>query len=398
MFGLPIAWLLIVPVLAFLVFVHELGHFVTAKRFGITVTEFGFGFPPRIFGVRYRGTLYSINWIPLGGFVRLVGEEDPTEPGSFARQPAWKRAVVLVAGSFMNLLLPVFIFSTILMLPHDAFVGTVVIAYVTPNSPAERAGLRSGDAILAVDGHHVDNHADLLQKILARLGKSTELTVRRASIITGMSVSPEFVSVGTVTVVPRLNPPIHEVVEEVIDPENEISLTDARRLNRDTKLGDKFAQGYIGIGIGTANVKIVKRTFPIWEAVPMSFGRIRDVIVISKNGLARWIVGGPDPGLVGPIGIAQVTGEVAKAGVAPVFELIALISISLGVVNLLPIPALDGGKLLFVGVELARRGKRISPEREGLVHLVGFAVLIVLILFIGYFDITRLLNGESFLR
>ena len=398
MFGLPIAWLLIVPVLAFLVFVHELGHFVTAKRFGITVTEFGFGFPPRIFGVRYRGTLYSINWIPLGGFVRLVGEEDPTEPGSFARQPAWKRAVVLVAGSFMNLLLPVFIFSTILMLPHDAFVGTVVIAYVTPDSPAERAGLRSGDAILAVDGHHVDNHADLLQKILARLGKSTELTVRRASIITGMSVSPEFVSVDTVTVVPRLNPPIHEVVEEVIDPENEISLTDARRLNRDTKLGDKFAQGYIGIGIGTANVKIVKRTFPIWEAVPMSFGRIRDVIVISKNGLARWIVGGPDPGLVGPIGIAQVTGEVAKAGVAPVFELIALISISLGVVNLLPIPALDGGKLLFVGIELARRGKRISPEREGLVHLVGFAVLIVLILFIGYFDITRLLNGESFLR
>ena len=102
MFGLP-SWLLIIPVLGFLIFIHELGHFVTAKAFRIKVTEFGFGFPPRIFGVPFRGTLYSINWIPIGGFVRMVGEEDPEDPESFARQSVLKRSIVLIAGSAMNM-------------------------------------------------------------------------------------------------------------------------------------------------------------------------------------------------------------------------------------------------------------------------------------------------------
>ena len=122
MFGLP-SWLLIVPVLAVLIFVHELGHFVTAKLFGIKVTEFGFGFPPRIYGVPFRGTIYSVNWIPLGGFVRMVGEEDPTDPESFARQSIPKRLTVLAAGSAMNLVLPVVIFTALFMLPHDATGG-----------------------------------------------------------------------------------------------------------------------------------------------------------------------------------------------------------------------------------------------------------------------------------
>jgi regulator of sigma E protease len=123
-----------------------------------------------------------------------------------------------------------------------------------------------------------------------------------------------------------------------------------------------------------------------------------DILKITKNGFARWFSGGPDPGLTGPIGIARVTGEVAEAGISPVFELMALISISLAIMNILPIPALDGGRLMFVIIEWVRRGKRIPPQKEGLVHLVGFALMIGFIVVISYFDIARILSGDSFFR
>ena len=391
-------WLVIVPVLGFLIFIHELGHFVTAKRFGVKVTEFGFGFPPRIFGIRYGETLYSVNWIPLGGFVKMVGEEDPTDPRSFAGQSVLRRGIVLSAGSFMNLVAPIVIFAILFMLPQDTVVGTVLIDGVAPRSPAAEAGLRAGDAVVAVDGRRIDNHFDLIQRIMARLGGTTELTVRRGSIIPGFGSSPEFSVVEIVRLVPRLNPPELEVVQDVIDPRSQVSLAEARTYDARLEVGDTMTQGPTGIMIGTANQRIVKRSYPFWEAVPMSVQKLWDVLVISKNGIVAWAGGGPDPGLAGPIGIAQITGEVARAGISPVFELMALISISLGIVNMLPIPALDGGRFMFVLIEWVRRGKRISPEREGLVHLVGFVVLIGFIVFITYFDIIRIWNGDSFIR
>lgn len=391
-------WLVIVPVLGFLIFIHELGHFVTAKRFGVKVTEFGFGFPPRIFGIRYGETLYSVNWIPLGGFVKMVGEEDPTDPRSFAGQSVLRRGIVLSAGSFMNLVAPIVIFAILFMLPQDTVVGTVLIDGVAPRSPAAEAGLRAGDAVVAVDGRRIDNHFDLIQRIMARLGGTTELTVRRGSIIPGFGSSPEFSVVEIVRLVPRLNPPELEVVQDVIDPRSQVSLAEARTYDARLEVGDTMTQGPTGIMIGTANQRIVKRSYPFWEAVPMSVQKLWDVLVISKNGIVAWAAGGPDPGLAGPIGIAQITGEVARAGISPVFELMALISISLGIVNMLPIPALDGGRFMFVLIEWVRRGKRISPEREGLVHLVGFVVLIGFIVFITYFDIIRIWNGDSFIR
>ena len=397
MFGLP-AWLLIVPVLTLLVLVHELGHFAMAKWFGIKVTEFGFGIPPRIAGFRYGETLYSINWLPLGGFVRMVGEEDPTDPRSLARQPVWKRAVVLVAGSFMNLVLPLIIFTTMFVLPHDVVVGKVVITGVVPGSPAKAAGLRPGDLIYEVDGRRVDNTGELLQRITAKLGQPAVLTVGRSAIVPGLSVSPDLQAVDQVTVVPRLNPPKLAVVESVSDPLTEVSLEEARRLYPDMRIGDSFRQGAVGVYIATAGPRLVKRSFPVWEAVPMSFSKLWDALVIWKNGIARWIAGGDDAGLAGPIGIAQVTGEVARVGLAPIFELTALLSIYLGIFNMLPIPALDGGRLLFVGIEWVRRGKRISAKREGLVHLVGFIVVIGFIAVVSYFDVVRILNGGSLLR
>ena len=388
-------WLLIFPVLGGLVFVHELGHFATARAFGIKVTEFGFGFPPRMFGARYGDTLYSLNWIPIGGFVRMVGEEDPTEPGSFAGKGVGVRMLVLVAGAFMNVALPVVIFTVLFMLPHDEFVGSVTISSVSPGSPAEEAGLRPGDSILAVNGERTNNHLDLVQTILASLGEETELTVRRGPLISNMGFSPDTMAIETVRVVPRVNPPYRTVVETVTDPETEVSVEEARRIDASLDAGDKLYQGSIGVTIFTANPRPVETTYPVWEAVPMAGERIWDTLRVVKNVLHRWSAGGPDPGLTGPVGIAQVTGEVAEAGVSPLLELTAFLSINLAIINMLPIPALDGGRFMFVFIEWVRRGKRISPRREGLAHLVGFAAVIALILAMSYRDVVRILSGEG---
>ncbi len=388
-------WLLIFPVLGLLVFVHELGHFVTARAFGIKVTEFGFGFPPRIFGVWYGETLYSLNWIPVGGFVRMVGEEDPTEPGSFAGKSVGIRMVVLAAGALMNVALPVVIFTALFMLPHDEFVGAVTITSVSPGSPAEEAGLRPGDSILAVDGERTNNHIELVQTILANLGKETELTVRRGPLIANLSFSPDTMSIETVRVVPRVNPPYRTVVESVTAPETEVSLDEARGINPLLEPGDKLYQGSIGVTIFTANPRPVQTTYPVWEAVPMGVERIWNTVRVVKNALHRWSAGGPDPGLTGPVGIAQVTGQVAEAGISPLLELTAFLSINLAIVNMLPIPALDGGRFMFVFIEWVRRGKRISPRREGLAHLVGFAAVLALIIAMSYLDVMRILSGEG---
>ena len=397
MFGLP-SWLLIVPVLAALVFVHELGHYLAAKRFGIKVLEFGFGFPPRLFGVKYGETVYSINAIPLGGFVRLLGEEDPTDPRSFARQSVLKRTVVLCAGSFMNFLTPIVIFTVLFILPQDVPVGTVQVTGVAPGSPAQQAGIRAGDQVTAVDGKRVRNHYELVEQIMVNLGAEVELTVRRGSVVTGLRASPDSSVVDVVTVVPRLNPPELEVVEIVTSPETQVSLRDARRYNVRLQPGDTMTQGAVGVMIGTSNVRLVKESQSVLDAGQNAVGRMLDILVLTKNSFHRWAVGGPDPGLTGPIGIAQITGEVAEAGISPFFELVAIISISLGLINILPIPALDGGRLMFVLIEWARRGRRVSPQREGLVHVIGFAVLIGLIVVVSFFDISRILSGDSIIR
>lgn len=570
MFDLP-AWLLVFPVLGFLIFIHELGHFLTAKWFGITVKEFGFGFPPRLIGFRLSpgGTIYSLNWIPLGGFVRMVGEHgegieegayarqspeknvvllrgraddipdlygifavprdasqedirkayvdlvelvesrrpekrdallhglqsaygelsnpetrakydelikdiemEPADPPdyygllgvpmdasqerideeynkflelierkrdkldnpagmrryvdyayselsdaesradydrriraiapnevSFGDQSVLKRVIVLCAGSFMNLLFPLLLFAAMFALPHDAVSGTVVVTGVAPNSPAQQAGITSGDMILAVDGNEIDTHANLVPRIMASLGSPTELTIRRGVFVTG-SDSPQPTSGGSeiITLTPRVNPPDLVVVDRVSDPTREVALSDARRYQANLQVGDTLTQGAIGVLIGTVDAQTVTRRYSIIEAVPMSFQRMWDILVITRNGIARWIGGGPDPGLSGPVGIARITGEVAESGgISPLLQLTAILSISLGIINILPIPALDGGRLMFVIIEWLRGGKPISPRREGLVHMVGFVVLISLIVVISYFDILRLINGEGVL-
>ena len=393
-------WLLIVPVLALLIFVHELGHFTTAKLFGIKVTEFGFGFPPRIFGVPFRGTVYSLNLIPLGGFVKMVGEEDPSDPDSFARHSVLKRLVVLSAGSIMNFVLPVVIFTVLLLLPHDALVGgSVLITSVAPGSPAEQVGLRGGDVILAVNGKPVISPGELVETVRGRSGQPIELSLRRASRVMGLSQSPELATFDAVTVTPRVSPPRLRVVHEITDPSSEVGLSDARRYNPDLEVGDTMTQGAIGVMIGLVNPKFGTKTEPVWSAVPNAVDTIWSVLTFTWGGITEGVATRSNPGITGPVGIAHATDEVVEElGVAWIFRIAALLSVSLGVVNLLPIPALDGGRIVFVVLEFIRRGKRISPQREGLIHLVGFVVIIGLIVAITYSDILRIVNGESFLR
>ena len=564
MFGLP-AWLLVFPVLGFLVFIHEMGHFLTAKWFGITVKEFGFGFPPRLIGIRFSpgGTIYSINWIPLGGFVRMVGEHgdaieegryvrqkpeknvilvrgrhnhpdfyglfavprdasqedirrsyvelvelinlreperrdrmlhtlqiayselsnpekraaydrlikdvemEPADPPdyyglldvspnasqeeidkaraelveiihkrnpenragilryaehaysvlsdselrasydrrlrsvipqevSFASQSVLKRAVVLCAGSVVNLLFPIIVFAALFALPHQVPSGRVVITAVAPNSPAEQAGITSGDTVVAVNGNELDTHGDLVQEVMSNLGSPTELTIQRGVFVpNNPAPQPTSANYEVVTLVPRVKPPELEVVERVLDPEREVSLQDARRYQLSLQVGDTMTQGAMGVLIGTYDVRMVERNFSVIQAVPKSLQQMWDVLTLTRASIVRWVSGGPDPGLSGPVGIARITGEVAQVGISPLLQLTAIISISLGIVNLLPIPALDGGRLMFVIIEFLRGGKPISPRREGIAHLIGFLVLIGLIVIVSYFDILRLISGDS---
>ena len=342
--------------LAVLVVIHELGHFITAKLFGIRVEEFGLGFPPRIKGFRFGDTIYSINWLlPLGGFVRLEGENEDAGPRSFAAKGTGTRFLVLVAGPLMNVVLPIFIFTVFFMVPQDVLVGNVVVTGVAPDSPAARAGIESGDTIESANGRKIEHIQDLTEAILFNLGSEMEWQVRLG------------LGVDTVHVVPRWNPP--------------------------------EGQGWTGIEIGMTDTTVVTRSEPLWRAVPHAVTRIRDLLILIKNEITSWLVVGGTPQLAGPIGIAQVTGEVARdGGLVSVIGLAAIISISLAILNILPIPALDGGRLVFVIVEWARRGKRISPKREGLVHLIGFATLMALLVVVTYFDILRLVEGQSLVQ
>ena len=269
---------------------------------------------------------------------------------------------------------------------------------VAPNSPAEESGLQEGDSILEINSLRISNHMDLVKEIGTKRGSEVELLIRKGNSSLGLPGSPEFATSDYIRLPPRENPPSYRVVEIVSESTKEISVSEAKQYNPSLEVGDVLRQGSIGILIGTANGKVVKDQLPLHEAIPTAFSKIGEVISFSAQGIGSLVSSGENPGLTGPIGIAQVTGEVAKVGIAPIFELTALISISLGIVNLLPIPALDGGRLMFVLIEGIRGGKKVSPQREGIIHMTGFIVLIGLVVVMSYFDIIRILSGDSFFR
>ncbi|MFH1485645.1 MAG: M50 family metallopeptidase [Chloroflexota bacterium] len=341
-----------VLLIGFLVIAHELGHFVTARLFKVKILEFGLGYPPRLFAIKRNETEYSVNALPIGGFVKMLGEEDPNEPGSLAGKSMGARFAILSAGSVMNGLLPVVLLSASLMIPHDVIVGQVQVGEVAPNSPAQQAGMQPGDVILGINDRPIESTFDLLYNIQLNIGSEVTLIVRR-----------ERMTREEVKLVPRWNPP----------PE----------------------QGAVGISVGMTSVRRETRSLPIWEAFPLGLRKSLDMLTLGKNEVTGWFIRGIAPPVAGPVGIAQATGEVAKIGIPPLLEWTALISMNFAIINLFPLPALDGGRLAFLFLEFVRRGKRVPPEKEGLVHFIGFALLILLSLLITYQDILRILRGES---
>ena len=343
-----------IAVLVVLIIAHELGHFATAKASGVRVDEFGLGFPPRLLSVRRGETLYSLNAIPLGGFIKMAGEEDPKLPRSLASKSIGTRLLVLSAGSLMNLLLPLLLFSIAFMIPHNLVIGQVMVEEVALNSPAARAGIEPGDMFLRVNGKPVRNIGDLHRYIHLNLGKEICILVKHSDSTT-----------EDVQLIPRWKPP--------------------------------EGQGAIGIVVNMSHPTVISQHKPFWKAIPLGVGACIETFALFKNGIISMIIGAMPMELAGPVGIAQLTGEVAKAGISPLLEFAAFLSINLAIINIFPLPALDGGRIVFVLLEWVRRGRRIPAKTEGLIHYIGFAMLMAGILLITYHDIIRIISGGSLL-
>lgn len=343
-------------ILIVLIVVHELGHYVTAKLTGVKVLEAGLGFPPRIWGFTWRGTIYSINWLPLGGFVRLLGEEDPSDPNSLAAKPRWVRLLVLASGSGMNFVLPVLLFAIAFMIPRDVDVGLTQITNVVPASPAEEAGLQPGDVIFEINSEEVRNVREVSLAIRLNLGETIDFAVKHQDGV-----------LETVPVHARWTPP--------------------------------KGQGPTGIQIASLYTFTEKESFPPWQAIPKGWTSTLDSLILARNEVISFVKGGSSPDVTGPVGIAQVTGEIVEqSGFDTLLEFAALLSINLAIINILPLPMLDGGRIAFVLLEIVRGGRRIAPEKEALVHFVGLALIITLAVVITYFDVIRAIRGESLFR
>jgi regulator of sigma E protease len=369
-----------IAVLSLLVFVHELGHFWTAKKFGLIPKEFGFGFPPRAFGY-YKdkegkwkkvkgkkevkdaaGTIYSINWILLGGFVMLGEDDIPGDnPNHFNNQPIWKRFIILSAGVSMNIFLAVILISVGLMigLPQvtdgedidKAIVSNekIQILEVLDNSPAQEAGLKTGDIILGVDNNKFVRTEALQDYIKDKNGQEVSYLILRGQEEINLNITP--------------------VVNEEIREE-----------------------GKAGIGIAIVTTGLVKYPwyYAIWEGIKNTF-ILTWTILVAFFDLIVGIFSGKGVGadIAGPVGIASLTGQVARMGFVYVLQFTALLSINLAILNFLPFPALDGGRVVFLLIEKIK-GSPVKKEVEALIHNTGFALLMLLVLIVTIKDLSGL--------
>ncbi len=340
-------------VLTPIILVHELGHFVAARLSGIRVDEFGIGFPPRALTLFKRGgTIYTLNWIPVGGFVRPAGEDDPTVSDGFASASKRARFFTLIAGSGANFLFALFLFWIAFMIGPPKF--EVSIPEVVPGSPAEMAGIRAGDVILEINGLEVETSDVVIEEVTSAAGKPLEMVVRRDGQLI------------PVVVTPRMPGEYDEATE---GPTGIVIRSDP-------------SGGNISAG-------------PI-DAVGMAGQSIFDVVYGTLRAPLMLIQGQISPSEARPVsvvGISQLAGAAAeetarRRDLFPILWFAGIISVALGFTNLLPIPALDGGRISFVLVE-AIRGRRIEPEREGMVHLVGMLVLLGLMVLIIIQDIVN---------
>lgn len=350
-----------VAVLAVIIIVHEFGHFLTARLFGVTVEEFGIGFPPRAKGFKIKKTLYSINWIPAGGFVKLKGEQGDCkdEKDSFSNQKLWKRTIILLAGVSMNVVLAIVIFSFAYIIGVPKAVETDLAPYarvshqyieiisVQKDSPAAEAELLSGDILLSINGVTPTTTEDLQNITQNHLNEPLTIEYERNGEHLSTLATPKL---------------LEETPER---PTIGISTL---------AVGDVSYPFFVAIWMG-----VKEAGYYLWMIISSLWGMLANLVTHQPvNG-----------DLVGPIGVAVITGKFVELGFIYLLQFVALISLNLAIVNVLPIPALDGGRILFIVFEKIKGGP-INQRTEAIIHNVGFIVILILIGFITIRDIFQI--------
>jgi len=356
--------IIFILVLSLLVFVHEFGHFTAAKKIGVKVEEFGIGFPPRAFSIKKGDTVYSLNWIPIGGFVRLKGEdgENKEDADSFASKKIWQKIVILASGVVMNFVLAAVVLSIGFAVGFPQAVenlqfkeyakisdSKINILSILDESPAKEAGIIEGDVILNIDGNKFETVEAVQNYIKEKRNKKMVLSLIRED----------------------------EVIQKEITA-------------MDVSANDEFDSNQkYGIGVGLIESAIVR--YPVYIAC---YQGVVTTVFLTKEifgafgGLIKNFMAGQSTGVdfAGPVGIAAMTGKFADLGFVYLLQFIALLSINLGIINFFPFPALDGGRTLFLIIEKIR-GKAVKQDIENMIHNIGFVLLILLLIVITFKDV-----------
>lgn len=366
--------LIFIVILGLLVFVHEAGHFLVAIRNGIKADEFGFGFPPRMFGfykddttgkykfvwgnkdVESKNTLFSMNWLPLGGFVRIKGEDGHShDPDSFAGKSAWIRVKVLGAGVFMNFIFAWLLVSLVLMIGFPQAIDSsnrseyadtkIYITNVLPNTPAQQMGLQAGDQVVAIANEQVKSLEEVSATIRASRGSEVVIEVNRLGKTLELRGTPR-----------------------IVHPENEGAL-----------------------GIGFTETAIVKLGFfeSIYQGAINTYEMTKQIFV-ALGRMFGMLFGGDKVAVdvTGPVGIVYMTKQMSDLGFVYLLQFAAILSINLGIVNILPFPALDGGRIFFILIEKFK-GRPVSQKVEMALHQIGFLLLLLLMAFITIKDFSQ---------
>lgn len=431
--NIAIVIILFILTLFVVISLHELGHFIAARRAGVKVEEFGLGFPPRLFGIKRGETVYSVNAIPLGAFVKSTGENDPTVPGSLASKGSWSRLAVYAAGPLANIFLAFILLSAFFTLPTNVLVGNGVMVHsVAKGSPAEEIGIEPGDIILEVNRQPVYKWGDIQNMVnSSKEGEEITLLLQRNGSQSETSLKPEFDpalgrrAIGVllcwniVNQVGEGSPAAKADIRpgDTILGINGQAIYNGESMSRALASAEEGGKIHIALLRGQEEIikefdsarqvtgiklswvdgaRIEQKRLPVWKAAYLGGWYITHMpeLIVASIPLIK-----EDPGkaLVGPIGAGQLTVEAVRAfGFSNMLFMAGIISLGIGLFNFFPIPPLDGGGMLVALIEGVRRGKRLSPRAMRLAYTIGTTFLITLMVLITFYDILRLIKGGSF--